>query len=1247
MNFVRAARMPAPPIDVGAVEVERPPALPKAAPANPLARLLPVAVVVATVGMVALYLSSGAGVARNPMFALFPVMMLVSALGSLAYGARGTQRAAELDEGRRNYLRYLDDLDEAAAKTADAQHRSSWWSHPDPHALWTLVGSPRMWERRPEGPDFGQVRVGLGERPLSTPLVAPELSASEVLDPVTSDALHRLMRDRSTVASQPVTVDFGADGVVVIAGAAPAARGVARAMVCQLAVLHGPAEFAVAAVVDGAGKASWDWLKWLPHHRLSSSFDDAGPARLTYRDLRDVTASGAIRTVVVVDGGTASGPCPPAEGMTVVAVGAAPEALDLPRGAPSEVIDCAEGGLADLDAMSAVQALACAQRLARYRDDQARTGGGRSACGWAELTGVADVERCEPEQLWGLRNGPRRLRVPIGLDERGESVELDIKEAAYGGMGPHGLCVGATGAGKSEFLRTLTLGLVATHPPEVLNLVLVDFKGGATFLGFERLSHVAAVITNLADEAHLVARMRDALSGELTRRQERLRAAGNFASVADYDAARTRGAALVPMPTLFIVVDEFSELLSQHPDFIDMFVAIGRVGRSLGMHLLLASQRLEEGRLRGLETHLSYRICLKTFSASESRAVLGTAAAFELPNTPGAAYLRTASGDLVRFGAAFVSGPIPDTDATRGSTPARGSAVAPTVFTATPVGRVTSEGPSRRGTRTVLDAVLGGLAGRGPRAHQVWLPPLAGPPTLGAVLAHASPYPALAVPVGLVDNPFEQRREPLVADLRGAGGNAAVVGGPRSGKSTTLRTLILALAATNDPAAVQIYGLDFGGGSLSGVRSLPHVGAVAGRYDRELVGRIIAQLQTIARRRETARRSGGSEPGNADRFGDVFLVIDGWAVARQEYDGLEEAITAIAAQGLSVGVHVVIAAARWAELRPALKDQLGTRIELRLGDPADSELDRKRARLLADRPAGHGITRDGLELVIALPRLDREASTVGLDDALHAAATALRTRHPGLAAPAVALLPARVDYLAAAAQSPAGVVLGLDEELRPLHVDFTAQPHVLVIGESRCGKTTALRTVCRELVRTTTAESAQLVIVDFRRTLLGVVETDHLRAYAMSAVAAEAKLADLTRQLRERLPSETVTQRQLRDRSWWSGPDLYVIVDDYDLVAGAACNPLSPLVELLPHARELGLHLIVARRSGGAARAMFDPLLAGLRELGCLGLMMSASPDEGVLLGSVRPSPLPPGRGTVIRHGHADSIVQVAWTDPP
>ncbi len=286
-------------------------------------------------------------------------------------------------------------------------------------------------------------------------------------------------------------------------------------------------------------------------------------------------------------------------------------------------------------------------------------------------------------------------------------------------------------------------------------------------------------------------------------------------------------------------------------------------------------------------------------------------------------------------------------------------------------------------------------------------------------------------------------------------------------------------------------------------------------------------------------------------------------------------------------------------MRPALKDQIGTRIELRLGDPADSEMDRRRARQLADRPPGRGITRDGQEMVIALPDLDgRAGNQVGRS-----------------APPRRTSARSRVErHAIIATQAPRGPdagAVGLGErDLAPVTLDFAEHPHLLVLGDGECGKTVAAAAAVPRARRTRTADAAQLEIVDFRRTLLGVVESGHLAGYAVSGTAVTSRLAALTERLHARMPDEHVTQQQLRDRSWWHGPDIYVVVDDYDLVAGATGNPLTPLADFLPHAKDLGLHVIVARRSGGAARAMFDPVLARMRDMGCVGLMMSASPTR-------------------------------------
>lgn len=1222
------ALVPAAP--AGDIVVDPPPELPSPASPGLLARMLPVALSVVCTGAMAAVFSAGTGVTRNPAFLALPAMMLVSAVVTGVTG-RARRRGGGLDADRDQYLDYLGGLSRSVSEIAVAQRRSSIRRHPDPDQLWTLIGGPRMWERRPTDADFGLARVGTGSQPLARRLVAPQLPSEELRDPVTAAALRRFLRAHSTIHA-PVTIGLRAGTVVTIDGDPTEVRGLLRAVLCQLAVLHAPDRVLIAGAVDDESLGHWDWLKWLPHNHHPLDADEAGPVRMIYSSAAQarvaLAAVQGFELVVVAD--LAEG-ADPIAGATAIAVGTSGDggppklrtpALTSPGWCP--------------DRMSALDALICARRLAGHHARPARRGG--AGPNWPELAALSALDRFDPVALWRRQPHRDRLRVPIGTTVDGVALELDIKEPAEHGVGPHGLCIGATGSGKSELLRTIALGMMAHNSPETLNLLLVDFKGGATFLDYARAPHVAAVITNLVDDAPLVARMRDALAGEMNRRQQLLRTAG-CVSVAAYQRTREDRAS-PPLPTLFVIVDEFSELLSQHPDFADLFVAIGRLGRSLGMHLLLASQRLDEGRLRGLEAHLSYRICLKTLSAGESQTVLGSLDAYRLPSMPGAGYLRTGGGEPIRFQAALVSAPLP-TDARA----ATRSAASVRVFGSRIVGAV-SRAVEEGGTpeRTISSAVLDRLSGQGPPAHRVWLPPLGPAPALHTVLADVACTPGgLAVPIGTVDRPLDQCRAPLMVDLSGPAGNLAVVGAPQSGKSTALRTLITALAATHDPGQVQFYCLDFGGGGLSAIRTLPHVGAVAGRADPRLAGRIVAECEAVVRRREALFREHGivsiaqyrkrrrEIDAAGDPFGDVFLVIDGWASVRQEFGTLEESIGMLAVQGLSYGVHVALSASRWAEVRPSLRDQIGTRIEMRLGDPADSEINRKAAQHVPRDNPGRGLSREGLHMVIASPVAEVAAGAS--------------------AAPPIALLPVHVDretvLRRSGAELGARMLLGLGErELCSIAIDFERHPHLLVLGDNECGKTTTLRTLCREIVRTKTPAQARLSIVDFRRALLGVVESEHLGGYAMSPAALAVSLPGLLESLRARMPPPEATQAQLRSGSWWSGPDLYVVVDDYDLVAGPAGNLLAPIVEFLPYGVDLGLHLVIARRSGGLERAMFEPLLASLRDLGCASLMMSGCSAEGASFGSAASPRLPPGRGILTTRSGDDELVQVAWSPP-
>ena len=692
----RGAREQAPQVPSGRIVLQPPPEItPSDGASGLLLQAVPMVGSLGTIGFVAMSQSGPRAWFTAGMFLLASVGFV------LASGVRQRQQhTAGVLAARREYLAYLAEVRGTIRDAAGRQREAALWDYPDPAALPTIAAEgTRVWERTVSDADFLQVRMGATSQPLCLTLEPPETPPLAQLDPVAASALHRLLSTHQVQPGLPASAALRAWARVEVTGDADPARALARSIVLSAAMQHAPEDLVVAALVSRESRSEWEWLKWLPHALSPRERDAVGPVRLVGESVHDLLPllppeiverprfgpseqASLPHVLLVVDGGDV----PPGNpvvtpdgvlGVTVLdlpeqwgeltsattlrlAVGQSPARGPRAGTVPLEIISLARGTAhGTADQLSTVRAEAAARRLApRYAGDEPEARDVFSAATeLVDLLGQGDVRDLDPEAAWRPRLQRDRLRVPIGVDEAGAVVALDIKESAQQGMGPHGLVIGATGSGKSELLRTLVLALSMTHSPEALNFVLVDFKGGATFAGMADLPHVSAVITNLGQEITLVERMQDALQGEMTRRQELLRSAGNFANVTDYERARAQGAPLEPLPALLIVADEFSELLSAKPEFADLFVAIGRLGRSLSMHLLLSSQRLEEGRLRGLESHLSYRIGLRTFSAGESRTVIGVPDAYELPPVPGLGYLKPDQTTLTKFKAAYVSGP--------------------------------------------------------------------------------------------------------------------------------------------------------------------------------------------------------------------------------------------------------------------------------------------------------------------------------------------------------------------------------------------------------------------------------------------------------------------------------------------------------------------------------------------------------------------------------------------------------------
>lgn len=383
-----------------------------------------------------------------------------------------------------------------------------------------------------------------------------------------------------------------------------------------------------------------------------------------------------------------------------------------------------------------------------------------------------------------------------------------------------------------------------------------------------------------------------------------------------------------------------------------------------------------------------------------------------------------------------------------------------------------------------------------------------------------------------------------------------------------------------------------------------------------------------------------------DRFGDVFLVIDGWGAFREEFEDYEQKVTQIAARGLSYGIHVVLGVSRWMELRPAIKDAILTRVELRLGDPGESEIGRQQARDVPDGRPGRGLANpSGKHTLIGLPRIDGDGDAGSLAKGFDEFAQAVSSAWSGERAPEVRMLPESVALGQLPYEERSHVFpLGLDEDtLSPVVVDVDTEPFLVYLADGEMGKSNALRVMAENVMRAYTADQARILLVDYRRALLDVVPPEYLAGYASGAQQAADFLTDLALLLEERLPPSDVTAEQLKARSWWQGREMFVLVDDYDLVTGMNDNPVQKLLALLPQARDIGLHLMIVRRASGASNAMFDSVVGAMRNLAGLFFVGSGPHDEGNLLPGARPNPaFGPGRGWLVDRKHGARLVQFA-----
>lgn len=1245
------------------------------------------------------------------------LMMIVTVLASaiMMLSQRG-KAARSRREARDIYLEYLetqrDRMRSAEARQLSDAHRI----HPDPGELLSIALSPdRLWERRRGDSDFLTIRLGVGTVPARTIKVKTDENVRTRSDPFMASEVELVRSRFGSTPGMPMLIDLDSVGAVSVVGSRSFVTRVARLIAAQAAVFHSPEDLHLALVVDDGRRAEWNWFSWLPQLASQTIPGPFGPGRVivpsiarlrsvlgpeldarspsaaeTRRALLTNTEVHNSRILVLVDQyGQSAATLTPSDpqiklsqvATTVVYLlddrraepgaitmriseGATPaefivESYPRPDAAPQVIT----GELDDLDPGSTA-ALARVLSPLRLSPDSHEHDAAQEAMNFAELLGVPDYNNIDFSQAWAPRGETGFLRVGIGTDDSGEPVTLDLKEAAQYGMGPHGLCVGATGSGKSEMLRTLVLGLLISHDPEDLAMVLVDYKGGATFAPFDGAPQVSGIITNLSDDASLIERVYASLSGEVQRRQQVLRDAGNIADITTYRALRAERPelGLAPFPHLLVIIDEFGELLTARPDFIELFLSIGRIGRSIGVHLMLSSQRIEGGKLRGLDTYLSYRIGLRTLSESESRTILETTDAFHLPPIPGYGYLKVDTTTYTRFRSGFVSGPLPeDPDLEQ-------KLEAPPVVLPVPSYLVTraeagddAPAATRVSTKTtgptVLSTVMDQLRQQQRVTQPIWLPPLPEATTLDAIAGKPHPTSSglrihssasLRFPVGIVDDPARQWQDTWELDLLATGGHFQITGGPGSGKTTLLRTITASLALTHSPSLVSVYVLDLLGSSLLSLRDLVNVGGVAVRSDSEVVRRTLEEIRGLLNQRELLFHQHRVDSltvlreilnDSSINLAEIVLLIDGYGQLAEEFDDLAEIVFDLLRRGAAHGIHVVATATRWNEIRMAQQSFFGNKIELRLADPTESAHGRNLAETLpSDRP-GRALLAGGLFAHVALPRIDGVASD---DDATDGLRHLAETVSAGVAERAVAVRLLPSDLPPDGVKTPRGramVALGLDESdlsTTVLDMDGTDR-HLIIFGDSGTGRTTMLRRVIAELVRTHSPKELVFAVFDPRRSLTDAVpEGGYLGGTATSAVLAQKLVAAIVPELEARVPRSVDASVKVAPPV----PHIVVLIDDYDAL-GSGAAPFKALLPFIPMGNEVGLSVVLTRRMTGAGRSMYDQFINSIRDSGATGFMFSGDRAEGMLLGNQRPRALPIGRAMLLRSGQPVRTVQI------
>lgn len=1173
---------------------------------------------------------------------LMPIMMLINASGTRR------QQKARYQEQLAEFHRRRAEVEKAAVASLAAERGQRRLVYPDPASVLLFATGPRarLWERRRWDPDFLELRLGTSDLP--SDVVVKDATREQHEGPL-----------RWTAPDVPVVVPLAPTAVLGVCGPNDECLSTSSWLLAQVAALHSPTDASLWVFTDRENARAWEWVKWLPHARTSE--DHPRAARLAFDEddrasmISELTAMVDRRkeldtdereslpaVVVVLDGARQLRMSP---GMTsLLKTGAFVHvyficldrtARELPeecravvelRGHQLDLQTTAERHVDAVrrDVVEPIWLERLGRALAPIRDVSTED----LSSSLPASSRLLDVIELDPPRAQDIVRrwsaGGRTTRAVIGESLDGP-FSIDMRAD-----GPHGLVAGTTGSGKSELLQTIIASLAVGNRPDEFNFVLIDYKGGAAFMDCQHLPHTVGMVTDL--DGHLTTRALESLGAELRRREHQL-AAAQAKDIEDYLAGR--GPDDEPMPRLLIIIDEFAALVAELPDFVSGLVDVARRGRSLGVHLILATQRPAGVVSAEIKSNTNLRIALRVTDANDSDDVIESKVAAEIPKSfPGRAYARLGHSSLVPFQSSRVGGrPVGDD---RAEVSSRGFGLDELVVPA----RASSGAEDDVSVPTDLATLVGALREANdlldlPPMRKPWLPPLPETLTFDDLPPVEAPgfgeqADIAPIVIGRGDLPHLQQQEPATWDLQ-RGGHLMIAGQSRSGRSWALRTIAAAIARQTAPTDVHLFGIDAGNNALLPLVSLPHVGAVATRTQIDRIHRMFAYLGgELSRRQQLLAEQGFADIAEQraavppeQRLPYLVVLLDrleGFTTAFESLDGgvLLERLVGLLQEGVGAGLRLVIGADRSGILgRYALLVE--DRIVLSMSDPSDySAVGLPTKQVPAHIPPGRGFRAGERPQEIQFAMLDASGEGTAQVRALHELGRRIAERHGDLPRH---LRPYRIDELPVAitldealalepgeaAGSPTFIPIGVGGDTVALQGfdPLLTGPGFLVAGPPRSGRSTALLVPIRRHL----AAHHDVLVIAPRRSPLREMSQARLRVFTG---------AESIEEIREAVGA-------LR-------PQHLIVVDDFDVIGTD-----SPLGQFLgeTHAgmRDTANALIVA---GGIDEmgAMYRGLPADLKR-GRTGLILAPrASNDGDLLNARLPrsvgAAVPPGRGMLV-----------------